>query len=161
MLALLKLDLFRIESPWAWLCRDFKCVKEHAHKVKGHADAFSLAGCKLICNADSMLWPRPRGVVDISRTFATFLPHNLHFRRGVNTPSGEAGHLLDQAVDLYIQQLGDMDPVSMESASTMQHRVEVLIDFTSSDCQLKLDTEESYQMVISTGSSNVNETSCN
>jgi len=106
-----------------------------------------------------MLWPKPRGSVQVSRSLATFLPGHLHFRLGGNTPSGEPRDLMNEAIDLYMQQLRDTRPVSMDlTTATMEHRVDVLIDFSSSDSQLKLDTEESYQLVISTGNATVNDT---
>lgn len=103
-----------------------------------------------------MLWPKPRGIIKTSRTFTSFLPDNLHFRYGGKTPSGEARDLMDEAIGLYIQQLHDTAPSSVQLPATMEHQVNVMIDFVSSDSLLKLETEESYQLVISNDNTKVN-----
>lgn len=63
---------------------------------------------------------------------------------------------MDEAIGLYIQQLHDTAPSSVQLPATMEHQVNVMIDFVSSDSLLKLETEESYQLVISTDNTKVN-----
>ena len=68
-----------ISSPWAWVCRDSRCWKEERSLLAGNETAYSLAGCKLMCGESSMLWPKPRGSVYLSRKLASFARDQLKF----------------------------------------------------------------------------------
>ena len=67
---------FRQESPWVWACRTGRgCVKVAKDSPVQDGDDMSnptLVGCKLTCNPDAMLWPKPRDFAFLSRTLINF-----------------------------------------------------------------------------------------
>jgi len=144
---------FTMPSPWAWVCRDSKCVKElhHAIRVAGE-ETYSLAACKLVCNPDSTLWPIPRDFMNISQTFVSFLPKNLDFYE-VSTPTAETKALMMEAIDIYIKQIEATRPPGIndkEFLTSLDHKVKVRVSITANDTQLKLSTEEKYELIITT-----------
>ncbi|EFX60569.1 hypothetical protein DAPPUDRAFT_123698 [Daphnia pulex] len=45
--------------------------------------------CKLTCNDESVLWPKPRDAIYLSKTLVPFLPIDIRINR-INAPSSEA-----------------------------------------------------------------------
>jgi hypothetical protein len=77
-----------ISSPWAWVCRDSRCLKEERSLLADNETAYSVAGCKLMCGESSVLWPKPRGSVYLSRKLASFARDQLKFVK-MSAPSKE------------------------------------------------------------------------
>jgi hexosaminidase len=53
----------------------------------------TLAGCKLTCNDESVLWPKPRDAIYLSKTLVSFLPVDIRINR-INAPSAEVHPLV-------------------------------------------------------------------
>lgn len=77
--------LCRQESPWAWACRNgrgcVKVAKDLPVEEGDNLDNPTLAGCKLTCNAESTLWPKPRSIISLSKTLVSFHPTDIRINR--------------------------------------------------------------------------------
>ncbi len=91
-----RLSLCRQASPWAWACRTgrgcVKVAKDSPVQEGDNMDNPTLAGCKLTCNDESVLWPKPRDGIYLSKTLVSFLPTDIRTNR-INAPSSEVLHL--------------------------------------------------------------------
>lgn len=80
------------ESPWAWACRTGRgCVKVAKDSPVEQGDDMSnptLSGCKLTCNTESVLWPKPRDAISLSKTLVAFHPTDIRISR-ISAPNSE------------------------------------------------------------------------
>jgi hexosaminidase len=64
----------------------------------------TLAGCKLTCNDESVLWPKPRDGIYLSKTLVSFLPTDIRTNQ-INAPSSEVLHLTSQCESIPLMQI--------------------------------------------------------
>jgi hypothetical protein len=102
-----RLSLYREASPWAWACRTgrgcVKVAKDSPVEEGDNMDNPTLAGCKLTCNDESVLWPKPRDAIYLSKTLVSFLPVDIRINR-INAPSAEV-HPLSNANQFHLKQI--------------------------------------------------------
>ena len=48
----------------------------------------TLSGCKLTCNTESVLWPKPRDAISLSKTLVAFHPTDIRISR-ISAPNSE------------------------------------------------------------------------
>ncbi|XP_038214441.1 chitooligosaccharidolytic beta-N-acetylglucosaminidase [Zerene cesonia] len=63
-------------SPWKWVCEDGKCVKT-MNDPKSKEPALCLEACKMFCNDNGLLWPKPTGQVELGNFLSKINVHNI------------------------------------------------------------------------------------
>ncbi|XP_037773623.1 chitooligosaccharidolytic beta-N-acetylglucosaminidase-like [Penaeus monodon] len=151
MLALLP-SAFPQEAPppWGWACDEGVCVKGAATDA-----TTSLNQCKLTCAPESVVWPRPASILHSSEV-SFFLPTNV--TRRVSCQDAVCP-LLDQAIDLFLDNLQRYHPdyaggsapwEGPWDASVVSHTLDLDVAIWNADDRLHLDTDESYQLFVTT-----------
>ncbi|XP_068248903.1 chitooligosaccharidolytic beta-N-acetylglucosaminidase-like [Palaemon carinicauda] len=146
--------LFSLPSPWGYTCDSSTrtCVKVEKTGISSSA---SLSRCKLTCGADGVLWPKPSSV-NLDSYIVEFLPSNVTQKL---TVVKEVEGLMQQAIDIFKENLqmnhphyhdgkalwtGSYDP------ATLAHTLHLDITVSGTDSRLRLETDESYSMSVST-----------
>ncbi|XP_050689122.1 chitooligosaccharidolytic beta-N-acetylglucosaminidase-like isoform X1 [Eriocheir sinensis] len=148
---------FRPGSPWGWRCVNDTCIKEENDAQRSLPD---LDTCKLTCAPESVLWPRPTGLVRLGKETVSFLLGGLELRK-VSAPSPQAEELARKAFTLFNDTLASLSPradgdhLSPEGAFEEQvrrHRVvvEVLVVAGGEEATLTPHTREAYTLSITT-----------
>ncbi|XP_037083425.1 LOW QUALITY PROTEIN: chitooligosaccharidolytic beta-N-acetylglucosaminidase-like [Pollicipes pollicipes] len=137
--------------PWTWRCENGACVRRAADEV---TDGLTLNACKLTCNDDSMLWPRPTGPFSIGNNTVSFRLESV--RLTYQAPEA-ARALLGQAGARFQAQLAAMmdggdscmaGPDGQSDAAVGARSVKVMVVVEDGNTALTLDTSEFYQLLI-------------
>ncbi|XP_047476538.1 chitooligosaccharidolytic beta-N-acetylglucosaminidase-like [Penaeus chinensis] len=136
--------------PWGWACDEGVCVKGAATDA-----TTSLNQCKLTCTPESVVWPHPASILHSSEV-SFFLPTNV--TRRVSCQEAVCP-LLDQAIDLFLDNLQRYHPdyaggsapwEGPWDASIVSHTLDLDVTIWNADDRLHLDTDESYQLFVTT-----------
>ncbi|XP_046459257.1 chitooligosaccharidolytic beta-N-acetylglucosaminidase-like [Daphnia pulex] len=145
-------------SPWAWACRTGRgCVKVEKDSPVEEGDNMNnptLAGCKLTCNDESVLWPKPRDAIYLSKTLVSFLPVDIRINR-INAPSSEVKSLTNEAIAIFRGVLRKSIPEAFrrrnQTAKDGQRpQIHIEVSITSGDVRLGMETQESYNLHVKT-----------
>ncbi|XP_046651047.1 chitooligosaccharidolytic beta-N-acetylglucosaminidase-like [Daphnia pulicaria] len=145
-------------SPWAWACRTGRgCVKVAKDLPVEEGDNMNnptLAGCKLTCNDESVLWPKPRDAIYLSKTLVSFLPVDIRINR-INAPSSEVKSLTNEAIAIFRGVLRKSIPEAFrrrnQTAKDGQRpQIHIEVSITSGDVRLGMETQESYNLHVKT-----------
>ncbi|EFX82594.1 hypothetical protein DAPPUDRAFT_101206 [Daphnia pulex] len=145
-------------SPWAWACRTGRgCVKVEKDSPVEEGDNMNnptLAGCKLTCNDESVLWPKPRNAIYLSKTLVSFLPIDIRINR-INAPSSEVKSLTNEAIAIFRGVLRKSIPEAFrrrnQTAKDGQRpQIHIEVSITSGDVRLAMETQESYNLHVKT-----------
>ncbi|XP_045602908.2 chitooligosaccharidolytic beta-N-acetylglucosaminidase [Procambarus clarkii] len=145
---------FREASPWGWRCVNETCIRE---EDTGQRSLAGLSSCKLTCNRDSVLWPRPTGLLRVGQQTVHFLAEALTLR-GVAGPTDEVKQLVTKAFDIFKENVNNNIPetggkpmvLGPFSRQVTSHRVDVDVTVSRGSTKLLLDTSEAYTLGLTT-----------
>lgn len=146
------------ESPWAWACRTGRgCVKVAKDSPVEQGDDMSnptLSGCKLTCNTESVLWPKPRDAISLSKTLVAFHPTDIRISR-ISAPNSEVKSLTNEAFLIFRNVIRKGIPEAFrgrkQTARDQQRpQIEVQVSIVSGETRLEMTTEESYNLHVKT-----------
>ncbi|KAG0721719.1 Chitooligosaccharidolytic beta-N-acetylglucosaminidase [Chionoecetes opilio] len=141
-----------VSSPWGWQCEFGRCVKKEIAHQEGLS---TLNTCKLTCGSSGALWPIP-SQVKIEDQLSLFLPNNIDFQ--FNCPN-EVVNLMNEAGDIFKDNILRYHPEYSDGhvpwtgpwdASTESHILYVNGLVTGDAVSLNLNTDESYQLNVTT-----------
>ncbi|EFX61848.1 hypothetical protein DAPPUDRAFT_337961, partial [Daphnia pulex] len=137
-------------SPWAWACRTGRgCVKVEKDSPVEEGDNMNnptLAGCKLTCNDESVLWPKPRNAIYLSKTLVSFLPIDIRINR-INAPSSER---LQYSVASSARVFRKHSDVVTKQQKMDSGRKFILKCLSRRVVRLAMETQESYNLHVKT-----------
>lgn len=152
-------------SPWTWKCHKGKevigghnivgrCSKEEYDKSTGDPQVNMMA-CKMTCNNNGMLWPKPTGSVTLSNKLTNLLPGDISITVSQSTPFEVQGLILEFR-DVFEEYLALMHPKyeansgrnPFASDRSAGANVKVIVSVTSNETRLTMDTDESYSLTI-------------
>jgi len=137
--------------PWTWRCDKGACVRHPSDEPGG---GLPLNACKLTCNSDANLWPKPTGPFSVSNSTISFRPESVSF---TYEAADAVQPLLSAAGDRLKATLYDMLPeggsctaglYGKSDAATGQRPVKVIVFVDRDAASLTLDTSEFYQLLI-------------
>ncbi|EFX90381.1 hypothetical protein DAPPUDRAFT_94100, partial [Daphnia pulex] len=135
-------------SPWAWACRTgrgcVKVAKDSPVQEGDNMDNPTLAGCKLTCNNESVLWPKPRDGIYLSKTLVSFLPADIRTNR-INAPSSEVKSLTNEAITIFRDVISKSIPEAFRRRSQttkdqQRPQINIQVSITSGEARLGMET---------------------
>ncbi|KZS17103.1 Beta-hexosaminidase subunit beta [Daphnia magna] len=148
----------RQESPWAWACRNgrgcVKVAKDLPVEEGDNLDNPTLAGCKLTCNAESTLWPKPRSIISLSKTLVSFHPTDIRISR-ISAPTPKVKSLTNEAIQVLRSVIRKSIPNTQrgrnQTAKEPQRpHINIQVSIVSGDERLEMATDESYNLHVET-----------
>lgn len=148
----------RQESPWAWACRNgrgcVKVAKDSPVEEGDNLDNPTLAGCKLTCNAESTLWPKPRSIISLSKTLVSFHPTDIRISR-ISAPTPKVKSLTNEAIQVLRSVIRKSIPNTQrgrnQTAKEPQRpHINIQVSIVSGDERLEMATDESYNLHVET-----------
>lgn len=163
---------FQVGSPWTWKCeqsatsKSAECVRVEASSTD---PGVSQAACKLTCYDGSLIWPKPTGKVDLSKTVIRFTAENVLFTQ-LAIPTDPAMELLTGAKAIFLDYVntiqsnglaGSSGTCSSSSAQScesipftaQEQQLNIEVIAKENDAEITLTTDESYTLAITTSGS--------
>ncbi|KAF5283858.1 hypothetical protein FQA39_LY04678 [Lamprigera yunnana] len=132
------------KSPiWTWKCHNEHCQKE---RVKPGTEnlAISLSACQISCDPYGSLWPRPTGTVLLSGNLVPIDSDNIE----INEDNQQVSNLVRAGYEQLTERVRKFGSSDVPIASGASLIVTVIVK-NPSETQLKLTTDESYDLKIS------------
>ncbi|GJQ81571.1 hypothetical protein Trydic_g9948 [Trypoxylus dichotomus] len=124
---------------WTWICINNSCSRQACVSGK----QISLQKCNMLC-FKPQLWPMPKKVFLYEKKYVSFAIHQLYVKSKVQQP---ARRMLRAAYGYFVKNVAGLIRDPVKSANIRRVNVNVIIsDHTTAT--LKLDTEESYTLII-------------
>ncbi|GLH00644.1 Chitooligosaccharidolytic beta-N-acetylglucosaminidase, partial [Gryllus bimaculatus] len=147
------------ERPaWTWTCENKKCEKK---ELLGNDTPQSMAVCKLLCDPNLNLWPRPTGEFRMSQRLVPVNPHSISVEYvGSGELKDDLREIIQKVGRLFQTELGKeagVENLKADSPSTYSLFVELDIKDPKS-YRFTSDTDEGYQLLIGTQDTRVKAT---
>lgn len=136
----------KLQPPqWTWQCVNQRCERHH---VSENIKVMTMTTCSMLCGS-TQLWPQPTGPVTLGSKAATFNHNQFQFEVLTN---GQAKGLLEEALTAFNDSvLSLVRNNSYLTEKTELNKFVVYVTIVHSETvKLKLNTDESYSLVLKT-----------
>ncbi|XP_075974168.1 beta-hexosaminidase 1 isoform X2 [Anticarsia gemmatalis] len=136
-------------SPWRWACEDGKCVKTR-NDPQNKEPVLCLEACKMFCNENGLLWPRPTGQVDLGNFLSKININHIDIKL---VREGRSDDLMRKAGNRFKDLINTAIPRGITPKATGKSLI-VHLDNEHPDIrEFSLDMDESYTLRVTPASS--------
>ncbi|CAH4037655.1 unnamed protein product [Pieris brassicae] len=136
-------------SPWRWSCDDGKCVKTE-HDPRSKESALCLEACKMFCNDNGLLWPKPTGQVELGNFLSKVNINNIRVEMDKR---GKSDDLLDVAGKRFQKLVNLNIPSGITPKASGKSVIVYLVNENPDVREFSLTMDESYSIRVGAVSS--------
>ncbi|XP_050674128.1 chitooligosaccharidolytic beta-N-acetylglucosaminidase isoform X2 [Leptidea sinapis] len=131
-------------SPWRWVCEDGRCVKKE-HDPQSKEPALALEACKMFCNENGLLWPKPTGEVSLGNFLSKININNIKVEIDKR---GRSDDLMDAAGTRFQHMVSVVVPAGLTPKAAGKTVTVYLVNENPDVREFSLEADEGYSIRV-------------